>query len=381
MKLRIGIIGTRGIPNNYGGFEYFAEHLSTRLAQKEHEVFVYNSHNHSNQQTRWKGVHILHCYDPEHLLGTAGQFIYDLNCVRDAGKRKFDVLLFLGYTSSSVWGFLYPSSPIIISNMDGLEWKRTKYAAPVQKFLQYAEHLAIRYSDHFVADSTYIQSYLKEKYQVEPVYIAYGATPFNQPDETIPAIYQLKLYGYNMLMARMEPENNIETILDGYHASRAIQDFIVVGNTGNKFGKYLTGKYATDRRIRFVGAIFNQSHVNNLIYYSNLYFHGHSVGGTNPSLLEAMGSGALIVAQDNVFNKSVLETDGYYFETAGDIRHYAENLSKNDGNLSMRNNNRQKIENTYNWDRIVNAYELFFVNCYNEKQLKQSAPPLLHPSK
>lgn len=381
MKLRIGILGTRGIPNNYGGFEYFAEHLSAQLAQKGHEVYVYTSHNHHNRQSFWNGVHIIHQYDPEYLLGTAGQFIYDFNCIRDARNRKFDVLLFLGYTSSSVWGFFYPSAPAIISNMDGLEWKRTKYAAPVQKFLRYAEKLAIRYSDNFVADSTYIQAYLKEKYRVEAVYIAYGATPFHHPDENVLSAYGLSPLGYNMLMARMEPENNIEAILDGYHSSCATHDFLVVGNTQNKFGQYLTRKFIRDKRIRFVGAVFNQSHVSNLIYHSNLYFHGHSVGGTNPSLLEAMGSGALVVAQDNVFNKAVLEGDGYYFTSADEVRHYAERLLKSDENLSLRMANRQKIEQAYNWTRIVDAYESYFISCYREKQLKKSADALLQPGK
>ncbi|HJU45869.1 MAG TPA: DUF1972 domain-containing protein, partial [Chitinophagaceae bacterium] len=161
MRLRIGILGTRGIPNHYGGFECFAEHLSQGLVQKGHEVFVYNSHNHPNQQRVWNGVNIIHCYDPEYLLGTAGQFIYDLNCILDARKRAFDILLFLGYTSSSIWGILYPGKAKIVYNMDGLEWTRTKYSKPVQRFLRYAEKLAVKYSHYFVADSTYIQDYLR----------------------------------------------------------------------------------------------------------------------------------------------------------------------------------------------------------------------------
>lgn len=368
MKLRIGILGTRGIPNHYGGFECFAEHLSQRLVKKGHEVFVYSSHNHPNQQRLWNKVHIIHRYDPEYALGTAGQFIYDLNCIRDARKRNYDILLLLGYTSSSIWGFLYPSDPIIISNMDGLEWKRSKYSPPVQRFLQYAEKLAIKHSHFFVADSTYIQSYLQEKYQVQPAYIAYGATVFNQPDPTVLAHYNLHSYNYNMLMARMEPENNIEMILDGYHASGSSLDFLVIGNTQNKFGRYLEHKFSRDKRIRFAGAIFNQQHISNLIYFSNLYFHGHSVGGTNPSLLEAMGSHALIVAQDNVFNKAVLKENGYYFSTAAEVQQYADTLSKNDDTASLIMANKLKIEQLYSWDKIVDAYELFFMRCIREKR-------------
>lgn len=382
MKLRIGIIGTRGIPNHYGGFEYFAEHLSQGLTQKGYEVYVYCAHTHPNKATYWNGVNIIHCYDPEYWLGTAGQFIYDLNCIRDARKRSFDVLLLLGYTSSAIWGPFYPRRAAIISNMDGLEWKRTKYARPVQRFLLHAEKLAIRYSDFFVADSTYIQAYLQKKYQVSPEYIAYGATVFNQPDETVLTHYGLQSHRYNMLMARMEPENNIETILDGYHSAKSHHVFIVVGNTTNKFGQYLKNKFRRDRRIRFIGSVFNQPHINNLIYHSNLYFHGHSVGGTNPSLLEAMGSHALIVAQDNVFNRAVLEQNGYYFNSATDIQQYADSLSKNAAAEHLLTANKAKIEEWYNWSRIIDTYESFFIRCFNEKKLSVSATPAaLHPTR
>ena len=126
MSLRIAILGTRGIPNHYGGFENLAEHLAPALVRSGHEVYVYNSHNHPFRETLWKGVHIVHCYDPEFRMGSAGQFIYDLNCIRDARKRNYDVILQLGYSSSSVWGRLFPAKSVIVYHMDGLEWKRTR---------------------------------------------------------------------------------------------------------------------------------------------------------------------------------------------------------------------------------------------------------------
>src|SRR5215471_12899988 len=353
MNLRIGILGTRGIPNHYGGFEYFAEHLSKGLAANGHEVFVYNTHNHPNQQQFWNGVNIIHCYDPEYRLGSFGQFIYDLNCIRDARKRNYDIMLFLGYTSSSIWGMLYPGRSVIIYNMDGFEWQRSKYSKPIQQFLKRAERLAVKHSDYFVADSVYIQQYLKEKYQVQPEYIAYGADLFDEPDENVLAHYQLTPLRYNMLMARMEPENNIEVILDGYHASESDREFIVVGNTNNKFGAFLKNRFSGDKRIRFVGAIFDQDHVNNLIYFSNLYFHGHSVGGTNPSLLESMGSHALIVAQNNIFNRAVLQQNAFYFHSAEEVAHYANTLLKDAEKEPMITANCDKIKSEYSWNKVI----------------------------
>ncbi len=143
--MKIAIIGTRGIPNHYGGFEQFAEYLSLGLVEKGHMVTVYNSHTHPYQGNDWNGVKIIHCKDPEDKLGTIGQFVYDYNCIRDTRKRNYDIILQLGYTSSSVWGRLLPrKKSIITTNMDGLEWKRTKYSQKVQKFLQYAEKLGVK---------------------------------------------------------------------------------------------------------------------------------------------------------------------------------------------------------------------------------------------
>jgi len=106
--MKIAILGTRGIPNYYGGFEQFAEFFSVYLAEKGHEVYCYNSHNHSYQEKTFHGVHILHQRDPEYKYGTFGQFIYDYNCIIDARKRNFDIILQLGYTSNSIWFFLMP---------------------------------------------------------------------------------------------------------------------------------------------------------------------------------------------------------------------------------------------------------------------------------
>lgn len=121
--MKIGLLGTRGIPNRYGGFEQIVEYLSAGLSEKNHEVFVYNSHNHPYKEKKWSGVNIIHCKDPEYRFGTAGQFIYDLNCINDARKRRFDVLLHLGYTSDSIWHRRWPKNAINIVNMDGMEWK------------------------------------------------------------------------------------------------------------------------------------------------------------------------------------------------------------------------------------------------------------------
>src|ERR1044071_7073691 len=141
--MKIGIMGTRGIPNNYGGFEQLAEYLSAGLAQKGHEVYVYNPHYHPYKESSWGKVNIIHCIDRQRSIGTVAQFFYDLACIKDARKRKYDILLHLGYTSDSIWWKKWPKQSVNIVNMDGMEWSREKYNRITRKFLKRAERLAI----------------------------------------------------------------------------------------------------------------------------------------------------------------------------------------------------------------------------------------------
>ncbi|MDI3320260.1 DUF1972 domain-containing protein [Pinibacter soli] len=364
--MRIGIIGTRGIPNRHGGFEQFVECVAPVLVERGHEVFVYNSSLHPYQGNEWKGVKIIHQSDPEDKLGSAGQFIYDLNCILDSRKRNYDIILQLGYTSSSVWSFLYSGKSVLITNMDGLEWKRSKYSKAVKLFLKSAERWAALYSDYLIADSKGIQSYLWDKYKKQSEFIAYGATPIATSSEAVLKPYNLEKYKYNMLIARMEPENNIEAIIRGHVKAAHKVPLVVVGGLNNQYGKQLKEKYES-AFIIFTGAIYDLDTLDNLRFYSNLYFHGHSVGGTNPSLLEAMSSNALIVANENIFNRSVLGDDAFYFENENDVASVLDSELKKEDNLQMLSENQEKILLHYSWTQIINKLELFLTNSLKTK--------------
>ncbi len=361
-KLKIGILGTRGIPNQYGGFEQFAEYLSLGLVERGHEVVVYNGHTHTYQQSSWNGVQLVHCYDPEYKIGTAGQFIYDLNCILDARKRNFDILLQLGYTSSSVWSFLLPKNQQILTNMDGLEWKRSKYSSKVQRFLKWAEKRAVNSSDVLIADSIGIQSYLKKTFSTDSVYIPYGAHTFTNPSQEVLSTYNLPAGGYDMLIARMEPENNIEVILDGVEASNSQLPMLVIGGIKNNFGQYLQTKFTSSTKIKFLGPVYDQNALNNLRYFSRYYFHGHSVGGTNPSLLEAMASNTCIIAHHNEFNEAILGKDAYYFTNASNIKNRLEQELDAEKCRQNRQVNQKKIEQKFTWNSIVSQYEELFLS-------------------
>ena len=359
--MKIAILGTRGIPNHYGGFEQFAEYLSEGLVKLGQSVTVYNSHLHPYQEDNWHGVSIVHCYDAEDKLGTFGQFIYDFNCIEHARKQEYDLILILGYTSSSVWGWYFPKKPVIATNMDGLEWKRTKYSAKVRKFLKFAEKLGVKYCKNLIADSLGIQEYLLKEYGRDSIFIPYGAEVFDKPNVSILQEYGVAEGEYDLLVARMEPENSIEVILDGKENEKGRRKFLVIGKHDNNFGIYLKNKYKSNSSIIFLGGIYDLNKLNNLRYFSNLYFHGHTVGGTNPSLLEAMASNCLICAHDNIFNKSILGKDALYFQKSGDVSEILSKYKKGeDFSIDAIKNNIAKIQTTYSWERINRQYLNYF---------------------
>lgn len=358
--MRIAIIGTRGIPNHYGGFEQFAEYLAKGLVDRGHQVTVYNSHSHPYQQSEWNGVRLVHCNDPEDKWGTVGQFVYDLNCILHARKQNYDIILQLGYTSSTVWGWLLPmKKSIVTTNMDGLEWKRTKYSKPVRWFLKKAEYLGTVFSHHWIADSLGIQQYLLKEYKTRSIYIPYGAYPFETPDTGVLGKYHLQREEYNMLIARLEPENNVDVILEGVASASDKKTFLVVGKHNTKYGEYLKDKYRKDENVQFVGGIYDIEELNNLRYFSNLYFHGHSVGGTNPSLLEAMASNSLICANRNMFNSAILGEDAFYFSNSTEVAQRLDDVRKSDYQNWLKNNY-LKIAEVYEWNKIIDQYEQHF---------------------
>ena len=366
MILRIGIIGTRGIPNYHGGFEQFAEFFASFLAEKKHDVYVYSSCSHPYKENTFNGVNIIHCKDPEEKIGTIGQFIYDLNCILDARKRNFDIILQLGYTSNSIWRRLLPKNSIIITNMDGLEWKRAKYNKGVRLFLKYAESLAIKGSDYLISDSIGIKNYLKNEYNVDSKYIPYGAEKFESPNIKRLDKFGIDAFQFNLLIARMEPENNIEIILDGATKSKNKTTFLIIGKYNNSFGKYLKKKYKNQKHIKFLGGIYDLEDLNNLRYYSKLYFHGHSVGGTNPSLLEAMASNSLVIAHQNDFNYTILGKDAFYFSGVDEVTKYMDTLLNKNEYSTMLENNLIKIEQLFSWPKVNNSYLSFFKEVYEK---------------
>ena len=366
--MKIAILGTRGIPNNYGGFEQCAEYLSIGLVKKGHSVTVYSPSFHPYNDSFYEGVKIIKKNSPQNIFGnSASNFIYDYLCLKDATKKDFDIILQLGLITSSLSIiFCRHRGKIIATNIDGLEWKRSKWNILIQNLTRLLEKYGVKYSDYLIADNHAIKDYLFKEYNVESKLIEYGAMPIQKPDLSFLQQHNMIEGNYIVTIARLEPENNIEMICDGYIKSKINMPYFIIGNHLTDYGDYLKDKYR-DCGIKFLGGIYDKDCLANIRYYSYCYIHGHSVGGTNPALLEAMAAKALIIAHNNTYNKSVINDDAFYFNNAEDI---TKMLKRN--NLSFNKNkfvdsNLKKIDQLYNWPLIVEKYEKYFLEILNKK--------------
>ncbi|MFV0330617.1 MAG: DUF1972 domain-containing protein [Dysgonomonas sp.] len=367
--MKIAFISTRGIPNNYGGFEQFAEYISVGLVRRGHEVVVYSPHFHPYKESSYKGVRIKHVYSPELWMGSSiGSFFYDFCSLKDAlRKERFDIIYDAGYTSivpAYIWFDVKNIKyPIFTTNMDGLEYKRSKFSKKVQKFLFWEERMAVKHSHYLVADNMGIRDYYKEKYNKESKFLPYGANIYDDYDENILNENNLVLNSYYLIIARIEPENNIEMIIQGYIKSDIYdKPLIIVGKTNTPHGKALIKKYRDYTSVRFVGGIYDFKKINSIRYFSTAYFHGHSVGGTNPSLLEAMASSCFIIANNNIFNKAVLNKNALFFKKKEDITEILNNIDNNI--LTYKKvfveDNLRCIKEEYSWEKLIDDHEQYF---------------------
>ena len=366
--MKIAILGTRGIPNNYGGFEQCAEYLSVGLVEKGHEVTIYSPTFHPYKDETYKGVKIIRKVSPEHLVGqSASNFIYDYLCLKDAVKQDFDIILELGLITSSLSIiFCRHRGKVIATNLDGLEWKRSKWNKLVQKITKTLEKYGVKYSDYLIADNVGIQEYIHDEYNRESEFIAYGAVDIKLPNADCLIEYGVKTNNYLLSIARLEPENNLEMMFDGYIASGIRTSYYVVGNHLTAYGDFLKDKYR-DTGIIFLGSIFNKVDLDNIRYYSKYYLHGHSVGGTNPALLEAMAAQTFIIAHDNQFNKSVINENAYYFNSPTSLSALLKNNEILNNKTAFIQNNLTRINEVYRWTIVVDRYESYFQRILDNK--------------
>ena len=245
--MKITIVGTRGVPNQYGGFEQFAEALGTRLVKKGHEVLVYNPESHRYKKIDYEGIIIASKKELFRWIPSFSTLLYDLICLRDAIKQNPDLIFCCGYSSSLFFRFLKnPNHVPILVHMDGIEWQRQKWGWFAKAFLKWTEKLAMKWSDIQIVDHMEVQKYYQEKYKITPVYIPYGA----ERDIDKSAHHSALLKGdmekkYFLIISRLEPENHIDLVLEVFLKARVNELFLVVGETGTKYGRKLLKKCET----------------------------------------------------------------------------------------------------------------------------------------
>jgi glycosyltransferase involved in cell wall biosynthesis len=374
--MRIAITGTRGIPNRHGGFEQFAERLSVGLAERGHEVWVYNPVWHPFKGKDHREVRILRKRLPEKSIGPGGNYLYDLSCLKDALGRGCDLVLECGYASASPWyPLLKRKNTRLVTHMDGMEWQREKWGWLTRKLFQKAEKTAVKHSDLIVCDHPEIARYYRESYSSIPTMIPYGADITETWDNNIPSNYDLETGNYYLIIARLEPENNIRPGIEGFLASGVPGPLVIVGDHSGKYGRMIFRKFRNSDKVRFMGGIYDPVILDHLRHFSKAVIHGHSAGGTNPSLLEAMAAGAYVIAHDNPYNRWVLGDNASYFSSAGDASALLSGrIPPEEDREKMISLNYERIRTCFRWDSVISQYEILFDELVEGEHLYKSAP-------
>ncbi|HCE92682.1 MAG TPA: hypothetical protein DEV74_09285 [Acidovorax sp.] len=360
-KLRIALLGARGIPASYGGFETFAEQLSIRLVERGHEVTVYAETSESSvEDTFYQGVRVRHKRRPR--WGAASVLAYDCACLWDA-RRGYDLVYMLGY--GAAWACWWPrvfGVPVWI-NVDGLEWARSKWGRVARIYLRCMEWVASRVATRLIADAEAIAQRFRETYPkgAPSSFIAYGAelVQDREVDPSVLSAWGLKPRRYMLVVARPEPENHILEIVQGYEMHGGDWPLVIVGDvSGATAYQQLLREHASDR-VRFVGGIYDTGQLASLRVHAACYLHGHSVGGTNPSLLEALACGNWVIAHDNPFNREVARDAADYFATPEQLARSLDLVvGQSDAMLPQRSQRaRDIVAEHYTWDGIADAYE------------------------
>jgi len=388
-KNSIAIIGSRGIPNNYGGFECFTEHISPKLAKKDYEVYVSCEHSGNvNPPKKFEGVNLFYFpikHPKSNLLGMFYEILYDAYSLLYA-SLKTDQVYMLGYSAPIFFFIPKLFGKKLYLNPDGFEWKRNKFNGIIKFMLKIQERLGVFWADKIIADSMGIKKYYDDKYGKNTEFIAYGVseTPkINWNEEYLPESLKgiIEDSNYWLLVARLEPENNIHTIVDGYLKSKTKKPLVIVGNFLNSdyenTVKDMMDGMDEDKNIVFTGGIYNQMGLNMLRQNSFCYLHGHSVGGTNPSLIEAMVFKNIIFAHKNQFNEEVCQDSALYFNDSDELKtkmNDADDFPQNYQILKTLAFSRVKQE--YSWEKIVSRYDDLFGIEYS-KQKERYTPTKL----
>lgn len=374
------IIGSKGIPANYGGFETFVDELVTRQVNSNIKYHV-SCLSDNNQEFDYNGARCFNVNVPN--IGPAKAVYYDLAalqcCVDYIKNNKLENCLvyvlacrigpFFGYYVNK----LHKLGVKVFVNPDGHEWKRAKWNAAIRQYWKVSEKLMVKHADLLICDSKNIEKYIQEDYkQYSPntTFIAYGADTsksiLTDEDEKLVNWYNekgVKAKEYYLVVGRFVPENNYETMIREFMKSDTDKDFVLITNVEkNKFYESLKEdtKFDQDKRVKFVGTVYDQQLLKKIRENAYGYFHGHEVGGTNPSLLEALATTDLNLLLNVGFNKEVGEDGALYWSkeenNLASLINKADQLTQEEIK-QLSELARKRIDDHYSWDLIVERYE------------------------
>src|SRR5437660_740911 len=358
--MRIAILGTRGIPANYGGFETFAEHLSTRLAARGHDVTVYcRAHYTSPRELEFQGVRlkVLPTIRHKYFDTIVHSFLSALHSV----PRRYDAALICNAANAPFASILRLTGTPVALNVDGLEHKRKKWNSIARRYYLLAERLATILPNETVTDARVIQEYYLARYRVASTMIAYGAEVERRPDPTVRR-WRVEPNRYVLYVSRLEPENNAHLVIEAFKKVRTAYRLLIVGDApyAHDYINDLKARARGDKRIVFTGFVFGQNY-RALQQNAYCYVHATEVGGTHPALLEAMGFGNCVLTLAAPENMEAIGDAGIAYADENDL---AEKLQRvlRDGSLvqSYRNRAQARVQEAYDWAYVVDQYERLF---------------------
>lgn len=377
--MRIAILGTRGIPASYGGFETFAEQLSTRLVARGHEVTVYcRAHYVSPRQLEYHGVRL-------EVLPTIRHKYFDtvvhafLSAVH-AVPARYDAALVCNAANALFTPILrWTGTPVAI-NVDGLEHKRKKWNWLGRGYYLLAERLATILPNEIVTDARVIQDYYLTRYHTPSTMIAYGAEVERRPDPALVRQWRVEPNRYVLYVSRLEPENNAQMVIEAFKKVRTAHKLLIVGDApyAEEYIAELRARARRDRRIIFTGFVFGKDY-RALQQNAYCYIHATEVGGTHPALLEAMGYGNCVLTLGTPENIEVVGEAGIPYKDENDLAEQLQRVLR-DGSLvhSYRQRAQARVQKLYDWEHVVDRYERLFAELAGQpiREADEAATPV-----
>ncbi|MCW2685060.1 MAG: hypothetical protein JWP33_2973 [Blastococcus sp.] len=354
--MRIALLGTRGVPARYGGFETAVEEVGRRLADRGHRVVVYcrTAGERGPRAKKYLGMDLVHL--PAARKRSLETLSHTALSVGHLLAHRPDAAVVFNAANAPLLPALRAARIPVATHVDGLEWKRAKWGPVGQRYYRVAESMAVRWSDALIADAEGIADYYRTEFGAPTTLLTYGA-PLIDPGSDRLAELGLTPGGYLLAVARFEPENHVDVIVEGYTRSTATKPLVVVGSAPYSDAYTARVHAAADGRVRFLGGVWDQEQLDQLYAHSYAYLHGHSVGGTNPSLLRAIGAGAAVLAYDVDFNREVAGDAGRYFISPADVAAQVNAAEAEPRRIRSAGRRARELAKNYDWDDVAVGYE------------------------